>query len=69
MEEARVVEKAHRQAVLASMADVATYLQELLSRRLVAYIAGEGCEDGYSLGERRSRKRPPGQRGAFADSL
>jgi hypothetical protein len=34
-----LVEQAHRQAMKAPMADVANYLQELLSRRLVAYIA------------------------------
>ena len=35
-----LVDQAHRQAVLAPMADVADFLQDLLGRRLVAYIAG-----------------------------
>jgi hypothetical protein len=34
-----LVEQAHRQATKAPIDDVANYLQELLSRRLVAYIA------------------------------
>jgi hypothetical protein len=34
-----LVEQAHRQATKAPIADVANYLQDLLSRRLVAYIA------------------------------
>ena len=34
-----LVEQAHRQATKAPMNDVAHYLQDLLSRRLVAYIA------------------------------
>jgi hypothetical protein len=34
------VEQAHHQAVDARLQDVAEYLQDLLSRRLVAYIAG-----------------------------
>jgi hypothetical protein len=34
------VEQAHHQAVDARLQDVADYLQDLLSRRLVAYIAG-----------------------------
>ena len=34
------VKQAHHQTVNASLQDVADYLQELLSRRLVAYIAG-----------------------------
>ena len=34
------VEQAHHQAVDARLQDVADYLQGLLSRRLVAYIAG-----------------------------
>lgn len=38
--EGRLIERAHRQSVNASAAEVAGYLQELLSRRLVAYIAG-----------------------------
>lgn len=38
--EGRLAERAHRQSVHASVAEVAGYLQELLSRRLTAYIAG-----------------------------
>lgn len=39
--EARVlVEQAHREAVRASVSDVADFLQDLLGRRLVAYMAG-----------------------------
>ncbi len=38
--EGQLIERAHRQSVHASAAEVAGYLQELLSRRLVAYIAG-----------------------------
>jgi hypothetical protein len=34
------VEQAHHRAVDARLQDVADYLQDLLSRRLVAYIAG-----------------------------
>jgi hypothetical protein len=34
-----LVEQAHRQATKAPIADVANYLQDLLSRRLVAYVA------------------------------
>lgn len=34
------MERAHRQAVHASSSELAGYLQELLSRRLVAHIAG-----------------------------
>ncbi len=34
------MDRAYRQSVQASPAEVAGYLQELLSRRLVAYIAG-----------------------------
>jgi hypothetical protein len=38
--EARVlVEQAHREAVRASLSDVADFLQDLLGRRLVAYVA------------------------------
>ena len=36
----QLIERAHRQSVHASLDEVAGYLQELLSRRLVAYIAG-----------------------------
>lgn len=35
-----LTESAHRQATKAPVKDVASYLQDLLSRRLVAYIAG-----------------------------
>lgn len=38
--EGQLIERAHRQSVHASAAEVAGYLQELLSRRLVAYVAG-----------------------------
>jgi hypothetical protein len=39
--EARViVEQAHREAVRASLSDVADFLQDLLGRRLVAYVVG-----------------------------
>jgi len=38
--EERVVEQAHRQAIRAPIEDVASFLQDLLGRRLVAYIAG-----------------------------
>jgi hypothetical protein len=38
--EGRLIERAHRQSVHASAAEVAGYLRELLGRRLVAYIAG-----------------------------
>jgi predicted exporter len=39
--EARVlVEQAHREAVRASLGDVADFLQDVLGRRLVAYVAG-----------------------------
>ncbi len=38
--EGQLVERAHRQAVHASSEEVAGYLQELLGRQLVAYIAG-----------------------------
>lgn len=35
-----LAQHAHRKAMVAPIKDVATYLQSLLSRRLVAYIAG-----------------------------
>ena len=35
-----LVEQAHREAVGASTSDVADFLQDLLGRRLVAYVAG-----------------------------
>ena len=38
--EPQIIEQAHRQAVRAPVPDVASYLQDLLSRRLVAYLAG-----------------------------
>jgi hypothetical protein len=34
------VEQAHREAVGASLSDVADFLQDLLGRRLVAYVVG-----------------------------
>ena len=40
METQALVEEAHRQATRSPLTDVASYLQDLLSRRLVAYIAG-----------------------------
>ncbi len=38
--EAQVLEQAHRQAVTTPMSDVVSFLQDLLGRRLVAYVAG-----------------------------
>jgi hypothetical protein len=38
--EERVIEQAHSQAIRAPIEDIASFLQELLGRRLVAYIAG-----------------------------
>ncbi len=38
--EAQVLEQAHRLAVVAPVSDVASFLQNLLGRRLVAYVAG-----------------------------
>src|SRR5918998_6343081 len=38
--EAQVLEQAHRQAVVTPVGDVAYFLQDLLGRRLVAYVAG-----------------------------
>lgn len=38
--EGQLIERAYRQSVHASAAEVAGYLQELLGRRLVAYVAG-----------------------------
>lgn len=38
--EGQLIERAYRQSVHASPAEVAGYLQELLGRRLVAYVAG-----------------------------
>ena len=35
-----LVEQAHREAVGASLSDVADFLQDILGRRLVAYVAG-----------------------------
>ena len=35
-----LVEQAHREAVGASLGDVADFLQDVLDRRLVAYVAG-----------------------------
>jgi hypothetical protein len=42
-----VVERAHRQAMTASVREVAGLLQEVLSRRLTAYIAG--VQDGKTV--------------------
>lgn len=38
--ESQVLEQAHRQAVVTPVDDVASFLQDLLGRRLVAYVAG-----------------------------
>ena len=38
--EAQVLEQAHRQAVVTPVGDVVSFLQDLLGRRLVAYMAG-----------------------------
>jgi len=38
--QAQVLEQAHRQAVVTPVDDVASFLQDLLGRRLVAYVAG-----------------------------
>ena len=38
--EAQVLEQAHRQAVVTPVGDVVSFLQDLLGRRLVAYVAG-----------------------------
>lgn len=38
--EAQVLDQAHRQAVVTPMSDVVSFLQDLLGRRLVAYVAG-----------------------------
>lgn len=38
--EAQVLEQAHRQAVVTPVSDVVSFLQDLLGRRLVAYVAG-----------------------------
>ena len=45
--EAAVLELAHRQSVSASMSEVASFLQELLGRRLVAFVAG--VKDGKTV--------------------
>ena len=45
--EAVVLERAHRQSVNASVSEVASFLQDLLSRRLVAYVAG--VKDGKTV--------------------
>lgn len=45
--EAVVLEQAHRQSVSASVSEVASFLQDLLSRRLVAYVAG--VKDGKTV--------------------
>lgn len=38
--EAQVLEQAHRQSVVTAVPDVVSFLQDLLGRRLVAYVAG-----------------------------
>lgn len=38
--EAQILEQAHRQAVVTPVTDVVSFLQDLLGRRLVAYVAG-----------------------------
>jgi len=38
--EARVLEQARRQAMVTPVGDVASFLQDLLGRRLIAYVAG-----------------------------
>jgi hypothetical protein len=45
--EAAVLDQAHRQSVNASVSEVASFLQEMLSRRLVAYVAG--VKDGKTV--------------------
>ncbi len=45
--EAAVLEQVHRQSVNASVSEVASFLQDLLSRRLVAYVAG--VKDGKTV--------------------
>jgi hypothetical protein len=45
--EAQVLEQAHRQAVVTPVGDVASFLQDLLGRRLVAYVAG--VKDGKTV--------------------
>lgn len=45
--ESQVLEQAHRQAVVTPMDDVASFLQDLLGRRLVAYVAG--VKDGKTV--------------------
>lgn len=45
--EAVVLKQAHRQSVNASVSEVASFLQDLLSRRLVAYVAG--VKDGKTV--------------------
>ncbi len=42
-----ILQQAHRRATLAPVSEVAGFLQELLSRRLTAYIAGVG--DGKTV--------------------
>jgi hypothetical protein len=44
---ASIYEQAHRQAIRASVQEVAATLQELLSRRVTAYLAGVG--DGKTV--------------------
>jgi len=45
--ESQVLEQAHRQAVVTPVDDVASFLQDLLGRRLVAYVAG--VQDGKTV--------------------
>jgi hypothetical protein len=45
--ESQVLEQAHRQAVVTPVDDVASFLQDLLGRRLVAYVAG--VKDGKTV--------------------
>jgi hypothetical protein len=45
--EAAVLEQAHRQSVSASVSEITSFLQDLLSRRLVAYVAG--VKDGKTV--------------------
>jgi hypothetical protein len=54
-----LVVEAHRQATRLPLTDVASYLQDLLSRRLVAYIAGvkdAKTVSRWSAGEAEARQ-------------
>ena len=46
--EAQVLEQAHRQAVMTPVGDVASFLQDLLGRRLVAYVVA-GVKDAKTV--------------------